>query len=338
MSTFIVTGGAGFIGSALVWALNQRGEANIIIVDELDHDQKERNVGHLQYEQLISIKEFREKLMAGDYDAVDIKAILHMGACSDTTETDWNYLEDNNVEYSKDIIRWCADHNVRCVYASSAATYGDGQKGYQDDHVLFDQLEPLNLYGKSKLLVDIWARDAGYLKSVVGLRYFNVFGPNEGHKGQMQSVIAKRFAEVQQGKKMDLFRSYDSHYEDGEQERDFIYIKDAVAATLFFMDHPEPAGVFNIGTGKARTWNDVAAAMFRALDKTPNISYVDMPKALQKQYQYHTEANIKKLRDAGYTAPMMGLEDAITDYLQNYLVPDLHLGEERATHKARKQL
>lgn len=323
----IVTGGAGFIGSALVWALNKRGEENIVIVDEVDHEEKESNIGHLRYEERIGIKDFREQLLQGEFNDKGVRAVLHMGACSDTTEIDWEYLKDNNVEYSQDIIRWCVDQGVRCIYASSAATYGDGSKGYSDEHELFDDLEPLNLYGKSKLLVDIWTRDSGYLTAVVGLRYFNVFGPNEYHKEHMRSVITKRYQDIAAGQPMRLFKSDRPELADGEQKRDFMYIKDAVEATLFFLDTPDLSGVFNVGTGQARTWNDVAKAMFVALGKEPRIEYIDMPENLRGQYQNFTRADIGKLRAVGYGHSTMELEDAINEYITEYLVRSRHLGE-----------
>ncbi len=324
----VVTGGAGFIGSAVVWALNARGREDIIIVDEIDDDEKEHNVGHLRHDQLIGIADFREQLLAGELDGEGIEAIIHLGACSSTTEKNWDYLLDNNVEYSKDIIRWCADRGVRCVYASSAATYGDGSNGYKDDHALFNDLEPLNLYGKSKLDVDIWARDGGYLDSVVGLRYFNVFGPNEWHKGTMKSVIALKYPDVAEGKPITLFKSYKDKYGDGEQQRDFIYVKDAVRATLFFLDTPEANGIYNVGTGIARSWLDVARALFAAADKPEKIEFIDMPDGLKEQYQYFTQANVSKLVSAGFDiSKNYSLDDAIREYVQDYLAPHIHLGE-----------
>lgn len=323
----IVTGGAGFIGSGLVWTLNQKGETDITIVDDVDHDEKEHNIGHLQYEELVGIDDFRERLRNGEYDSRNVTGIFHLGAISATTEQNWKLLEDRNVEYSKDIIRWCVDRSVRCIYASSGQTYGFGEKGYSDDHDLFDELEPFSLYGKSKLLVDIWARDAGYLDQVVGVRYFNVFGPNEYHKGDMMSVLCKKFPEIQAGKPMTLFKSDNPDYEDGGQKRDFIYIQDVLKATLYFFDNSDVNGVFNIGTGKARTWNDVASAMFQAADKEPNIEYVEMPDKLKGKYQYFTEADTSKLKNAGYKEKMMTLEESVLDYVQNYLIPHKHLGE-----------
>lgn len=324
----VVTGGAGFIGSAVVWALNARGREDIIIVDEIDDDEKEHNVGHLRHDQLIGIADFRQQLLAGELDGEGIEAIIHLGACSSTTEKNWDYLLDNNVEYSKDIIRWCADRGVRCVYASSAATYGDGSNGYKDDHALFNDLEPLNLYGKSKLDVDIWARDGGYLDSVVGLRYFNVFGPNEWHKGTMKSVIALKYPDVAGGKPITLFKSYKDKYGDGEQQRDFIYVKDAVRATLFFLDTPEANGIYNVGTGIARSWLDVARALFAAADKPEKIEFIDMPDGLKDQYQYFTQADVSKLASAGFDiSKNYSLDDAIREYVQDYLAPHIHLGE-----------
>lgn len=324
----IVTGGAGLIGSATVWALNERGRDDIVIVDDVDHEEKEHNIGHLKYDQLVGIADFRKQLLAGEWDNQDIEAIIHLGACSSTTEKNWDYLLDNNVEYTKDIIRWCADHGVRCVYASSAATYGNGEKGYDDDHALFNDLVPLNLYGKSKLLVDIWARDGGYLDRAVGLRYFNVFGPNEWHKGAMKSVMATKYPELAEGKPVTLFRSYKEGYGDGEQKRDFVYVKDAVRATLFFIDNPQSSGVFNVGMGVARSWLDVARAMFAALEQPEHIEFIDMPDGLKDQYQYFTQANIKKLTAAGFDGEAnYSLEDAVREYIIQYLQPHLHLGE-----------
>lgn len=324
----IVTGGAGLIGSATVWALNERGRDDIVIVDDIDHDEKEHNVGHLTYDQLIGIADFRSQLLSGEWDNADVEAIIHLGACSSTTEQNWDYLLDNNVEYTKDVIRWCADHAVRCVYASSAATYGNGENGYDDHHSLFDTLTPLNLYGKSKLLVDIWARDGGYLDRAVGLRYFNVFGPNEWHKGSMRSVVAVKYPELAAGKPITLFKSYKEGYGDGEQKRDFVYVKDAVRATLFFIDNPEPVGVFNVGMGVARTWLDLARAMFAALGKPEHIEFIPMPDNLKNQYQYFTQANIQKLIAAGFnTTSNYSLEAAVQEYIQDHLEPHCHLGE-----------
>lgn len=323
----IITGGAGFIGSSLLWALNERGETNILLVDDIDHDEKEHNIAYLAYDRLMGIDEFREEVHQGAFDTQGVKALFHLGACSDTTKKNWNFLKDRNIAYSQDIIRWCTDRGVRCIYASSGAVYGDGSHGYSDDHALFDVLKPLNLYGKSKLDVDIWARDGGYLNTVVGLRYFNVFGPNEYHKEHMRSVIAKKFSEIQDKGRMTLFQSDNEQFKDGEQTRDFIYIKDALEATLFFLDHPEIVGVYNVGTGKEEPWNAVAKAMFTALKKEPVIEYIPMPKELHQQYQYRTKADMRKLDSVGFSHTAMPLHGAIREYIQEYLVPHQHLGE-----------
>lgn len=322
----IVTGGAGFIGSALVWGLNQQGEENILIVDSFDHDEKEHNVAPLKYDTIIGGDEFRLGLKEGKFDKEHVSGVLHMGAISSTIEKDWDKYKDSNVDFSQEVIRWCADHNVRCVYASSAATYGEGEKGYSDDLALFDELKPMNLYGKSKLIVDIWARDGGYLNKTAGLRYFNVFGPNEWHKGEMSSVIAKRFEDARDGKPIRLFKSYHPDYADGESVRDFVYVKDVVNATLFFLESPDANGMFNVGSGVARSWNDLAKALFAALGKRPNIEYFDMPKDIRNQYQYFTQSDISKLREAGYKIKMTSLEAALADYVKNYLLPHRHLG------------
>lgn len=322
----VVTGGAGFIGSVLAWALNQRGRTDVVLVDEVNHAEKERNIAPLGYHHIVDVEEFKQQLL-NDRLSYKVEAIFHLGAISSTTETDWNKFLERNVNYTKAVIQWCVDHNARCVYASSGATYGNGQQGFSDDHALFDQLKPLNLYGKSKLDVDIWARDNSYLEKVVGLRYFNVFGPNEQHKEHMRSVVAKKFEQLEQNGVVELFKSYNPNYQDGDSTRDFIYIFDAVDATLFFLDHSEANGVFNIGTGQARSWNDLARAMFAAVNKEPNIRYIDMPENLRNQYQYFTQADITKLRAAGYDKPFLSLEDSVKDYIQTYLLTGKHVGE-----------
>lgn len=320
----IVTGGAGFIGSALVGALNKKGRSDLLIVDKLDHDEKEHNLAALKYEKLVGGDEFRRDLKEGLFDKERIEAIFHLAAITSTTERNWSLFEDVNIAFTQEIIRWCVDREVRCVYISSGATYGDGSLGYSEAPELFDKLQPLNDYGRSKLLVDIWARDAGYLEQVVGIRYFNVFGPNEYHKGAMRSVIAKKYEQMQKEGVIELFKSNNTKYKDGEQRRDFVYVKDAVEATLYWLENKRACGVFNIGTGVARTWNDVARAMFKAVGKKVNIRYIDLPPELREQYQDFTQAKISRLRGAGYKRPFMTLEAAIDDYVKNYLIKHGH--------------
>jgi ADP-L-glycero-D-manno-heptose 6-epimerase len=217
------------------------------------------------------------------------------------------------------LAQWATEANVRFIYASSAATYGDGSKGFSDDEEKIEMLQPLNLYGHSKQLFDLWAHRNDLLKKIVGLKYFNVFGPNEYHKGDMRSFVVKAFEQINTTGKVRLFKSYKPEFKDGQQMRDFLYIKDAVDMTLFFYDNPKINGLFNIGAGKARTWNDLAKAVFIAMDKKPNIEYIDMPESIRNQYQYFTQADITKLHKAGYKKQITPLEDAIKDYVQNYL-------------------
>ncbi len=321
----VVTGGAGFIGSAIAQELNHRGISEILIVDNLDHAEKEKNLAALQYAELKSKEAFLQAVQARALGQVS--AIIHMGACSSTTETDAEFLRKNNFEYTRDLAVYALEQNTRFIYASSAATYGDGAQGYLDDESQLQSLKPLNLYGDSKQKFDLWAREQNALEKIVGLKYFNVYGPNEYHKEDMQSLVRKGFFQIQETGKMRLFKSYKPEYGDGEQERDFLYIKDAVAMTLFFLDHPQANGIYNVGSGTARNWNDLAHALFAALGKEPNIEYIDMPASIRNQYQYHTQAEMGKLKKAGCTVPITSLEAGIKDYVQNYLLPGKRLGE-----------
>ncbi len=321
----IVTGGAGFIGSAIIAGLNMRGIDDILIVDALGVDEKWKNLRNLRYVDYVEADDFFEMLAAGEVNW-SVEAIIHMGACSDTTETDATFLVNNNYGCSKLLATWAAEAEIRFIYASSAATYGDGSRGFCDDETKLGELQPMNMYGYSKHMFDLWARRTGLLDSVVGLKYFNVFGPNEYHKGNMRSFVVKAFEQINESGKVGLFKSYDPEYADGEQVRDFLYIKDAVDMTLFFMDNPKLAGIYNVGAGKARTWNDLAKATFAAMDKKANITYIEMPENIKDKYQYFTEADISKLRKAGYDKDITSLEDAIKDYVQNYLQKDEYLG------------
>jgi ADP-L-glycero-D-manno-heptose 6-epimerase len=319
----VITGAAGFIGSALVWRLNQLGRNNIIIVDELGKDEKWKNLVGLDFEDFINKDLFLEKIDSGLNFKVD--AIIHMGANSSTTEKDADHLLINNFEYTKKLAVHSIDNNIRFIYASSAATYGDGILGFNDDDNICLKLRPLNMYGYSKNLFDNWALKKNILDKIAGIKYFNVFGPNEYHKGDMRSVVHKAFEQIRDSGKVKLFKSRNKNYKDGEQKRDFIYIKDAVDMTLFFMDHKNKNGLYNVGSGKARTWNDLVTALFIALGKSVNIEYIDLPDHLADKYQYFTQANMDKIKKAGYTQNISSLEDGITDYVKNYLVPNKYL-------------
>ncbi|MHC4573472.1 MAG: ADP-glyceromanno-heptose 6-epimerase, partial [Planctomycetota bacterium] len=268
----LVTGGAGFIGSALIAGLNQRRVSDILVVDRLGTDERWKNLRGLSFADYVEKDDFLEMVLAGKAPS-GIEAVLHMGACTDTTETDASFLIKNNYEYSKLLAQWATDANIRFIYASSAATYGDGSAGFSDDEKQIEKLRPLNMYGYSKQLFDLWARRTSLLTKTVGLKYFNVFGPNEYHKGEMRSFVLKAFEQVNARGWVGLFKSHNPRYADGEYVRDFIYIKDAVDTTLFFLDNPAVGGLFNIGTGKTRTWNDLVKAVFAAMDKKPNIKY-----------------------------------------------------------------
>lgn len=314
---FVVTGGAGFIGSNLVAALNARGFGDIVIVDELDSAPKKANLEFLQYRKYLDLPDFRKQLHADTLRPVDV--VFHLGACSSTTESREDYLRDHNFAATRELCEWCLNHNTRFIYASSAATYGDGSKGYSDDDAMTPTLRPLNLYGRSKQMFDLWAMEKGLFNRIVGLKYFNVYGPHEDHKGDMRSVVNKAYAEILETGRLQLFKSYRREYRDGEQERDFVHVRDAVNVTLFFHDHPEVSGLFNCGTGRARTWLDLARAVFAAMNRKPKIRFIDMPEAIREQYQYHTQADISKLRRAGYSAAFLSIEEGVKDYVQNYL-------------------
>jgi ADP-L-glycero-D-manno-heptose 6-epimerase len=266
---------------------------------------------------LLGIDAFRKQV--AEDRLPDIDTVFHLGACSSTTETNEAYMMDNNTAYTRELCEWCLRHDVRFIYASSAATYGDGSRGYDDDDSITPSLEPLNLYGVSKQDMDLWALRNGHLDRVVGLKYFNVFGPHENHKGYMRSVINKAYLQIQDHGDLALFRSEHPDYEDGKQLRDFVYVKDAVNVTLFFHDHRDVSGLFNCGTGIARTWLDLGHAVFAAMDREPDIRFIDLPAELKGKYQYFTQAATDKLRAAGYTAAFTPLEDAVADYLRGYL-------------------
>jgi ADP-L-glycero-D-manno-heptose 6-epimerase len=321
----LVTGGAGFIGSALVWALNQRGHEDILIVDNLGSGEKWKNLRGLKFADYCEKNDFLPRLERGAFNRKEISAVFHLGACSSTTESDCGYLIRNNFEFSKSLAEYAHACKARFIYASSAATYGDGEHGFDDDESMIGQLVPLNMYGYSKHMFDLWLKDQGLLDKSVGLKFFNVFGPNEYHKGSMRSFILKSFDQIKETGKVQLFRSHRPDYRDGEQLRDFIYVKDAVEMTLHFLEKPEANGLFNIATGIARNWNDLVKATFNAMGIEPSISYVDMPESIRNQYQYFTRGNIEKLRASGYDKKLHSLEEAVDDYVKNYLASGARL-------------
>ena len=315
---FIVTGAAGFIGSNLVAELNARGDSDILLVDELGMDEKWKNLVGLDFQDYWEKDDFLYALKSDTLGEVD--AVFHLGANSSTTEKNASQLAENNYRFTRELCEWCLHHNVRFVYASSAATYGDGSLGYSDSDEVTPTLKPLNMYGYSKQMFDLWAMRHGLMNQIAGLKYFNVYGPREDHKGDMRSVVNKAYHQIRETGEVKLFKSYKPEYKDGEQVRDFVYVKDAVAATLFLYERSDVCGLFNCGTGKARTWNDLVKATFKAMGLEPKISYIDMPESLREKYQYRTEADMSKLREAGYEEPFTSLEDGVMDYVKNWLM------------------
>ncbi len=324
----LVTGGAGFIGSALVWALNARGIEDIVVSDVLHSDEKWRNLVPLKYADYVEGGALRSRLAASPGAFGKFTAVFHLGACSSTTERDASYLIDNNTAFTRELAGWALASGARFIYASSAATYGDGAQGMDDKDPALERLRPLNMYGYSKHLFDLYARRLGWLDRIVGLKYFNVFGPNEDHKGDMRSVVSKANLQIRESGEIRLFKSYDPKYPDGGQMRDFLYVKDAVEMTLHFAEKGSAAGgLFNLGSGEANTWLTLAGAIFGALGRQPKIAFIEMPEALRAKYQYYTKADISKLRASGYDRPITPLADAVADYVRNYLVPGRRLGD-----------
>lgn len=315
----IVTGGSGFIGSALIWRLNQMGITDIIVVDHFGENEKYKNLIPLKFIDVFDREYFGSMVHEGFLKENKIETIYHLGACSSTTMQDFNYLLHNNYEYSKFLCGNAVDNNIRFIYASSAATYGDGSKGYSDDESQLETLRPLNGYGYSKQLFDLWVKNNGFLDKVVGLKYFNVFGPNEYHKNDMRSVVSKSFDQIIGTKKTRLFKSTVKGMADGEQKRDFIYVKDAVDMTLFFGENKIVNGIYNVGTGKANSFNSLVKPIFKSLGIKENIEYIEMPEVLKNKYQSFTEADISKIRKAGYQKEITDITDAVTDYVSNFL-------------------
>jgi ADP-L-glycero-D-manno-heptose 6-epimerase len=324
----LVTGGAGFIGSNIVARLLEDGRFDVAVADRLRGAQlgKWRNLAKHPIADFVAPEDVPTWLGAR---RAEVEAVVHMAAISSTTEPDADLIIHNNFGLSRDLWRWCAEQGVRLIYASSAATYGDGGQGFADadDLKSLERLRPLNAYGWSKALFDVFARREADRRSAppqwVGLKFFNVYGPNEGHKGPMKSVAAQIWPEVQAGETVRLFRSHRDDVPHGGQARDFVYVRDAADVVLWLLDHPQVTGVYNLGTGEARTFRDLAEAVFRAAGHAPRIEYFDMPPAIRDAYQYHTQAEMSRLRSAGYAEPFTRLEDGVADYVGRYLArPD----------------
>ena len=327
----LLTGGAGLIGSAILWRLNQLGRTDIVVVDHLSTGEKWQNLRALRFQDYFEKDEFRAKLLAEEFEGC-FQEIIHLGACSDTTEPDASYLANNNFAYGKMIAEYAIRNKARMIYASSAATYGDGENGFKDDEDGIFKLRPLNKYGYSKQIFDEWLYQKGCLKrpapggaSFVGVKYSNVFGPNEYHKAHMRSMVLRSFEQITEKGSVALFKSYRPEYADGEQVRDFLYVKDAADMTLFFLGRGRNAcGLYNIGFGSVRSWNDLAKAAFAAFGRKPDITYIEMPESLRPRYQYYTCLDISKIRHAGYDKELTTLEDAVKDYY-SYFVRFGHL-------------
>ena len=314
----IVTGGAGFIGSAFVGKLNHEGEKKIVVVDAAGADREWKNLAGKSYLDYLEKGAFIRSIEAGSFPT-NVKAVFHIGACSSTTEQNAAYLKDNNLEYSKTLASWALNNAIPFFYASSAATYGDGAQGYADDEAKVPSLRPLNLYGQSKQDFDLWLLNNKLLDRVVGWKYFNVFGPNEYHKADMRSMVLKGYEQIKRDGRLRLFKSYRPEYKDGGQKRDFVYVKDVIDIMFEFYRHPAVKGLYNVGAGLPRSWNDLARAIFSALKMKPVIEYIEMPEILKDKYQYYTEANLSKLKKTGLPLKITSLEDAVADYVRNYL-------------------
>ncbi|MFM8770445.1 MAG: ADP-glyceromanno-heptose 6-epimerase [Candidatus Kapaibacterium sp.] len=311
----ILTGGAGFIGSCMLAELNASGNNDVLIVDSLGTGQKWKNLVGKSYLDIVSKQEFRGFMDAGVFDD-SVEAVIHLGACSSTTETNADYLYDNNYQYSIEVAEFAFEKGARLIYASSAATYGDGSRGYSDTS---NDLRPLNMYGYSKHLFDQWIRQQGMENACVGLKFFNVFGPNEYHKGSMASLISKAVGQIESRGYVELFKSTDAAYGDGGQMRDFIYVKDVCRVMKQLLDDTVVNGILNLGTGTARSWNELIGAVFSAMERTADIRYIDMPIELSKQYQNFTQADMttfaSKLPDVRFGT----LEESVADYVNGYL-------------------
>jgi len=316
---FIVTGGAGFIGSAFLRKLNNEGIKDILVVDNLGTSHKWKNLVGKSFREYMHKSAFLERLEKNQLPK-GIDGIVHMGACSSTVENNLDYLMTNNFEFSRKLAEYAVAEGIRFVFASSAATYGNGESGYEDDEFTLDRLRPLNGYGFSKHLFDQWAHRNGLFHRIAGLKFFNVYGPNEFYKGQMSSVVWKAYQGIESAGSFSLFKSYRPDFKDGEQKRDFVYVKDCCEVMWWLLNDSGANGLFNLGSGKARTWLDLLRAVYKGMKRPEIISFVDMPPNLRDQYQYFTEAPMEKLRIAGYKTPFHSLESGIEDYVTNHLL------------------
>ena len=310
----LLTGGAGFIGSCMLRRLNDAGIKDIMVVDHLGNSDKWKNLVGKDFQEYFEKNKFLDIIARGTLDK-DIDAVVHFGACASTTEQNASYMMENNYIYTRCLAEWALKKHKRFIYASSGATYGAGDMGYSDSDDVTPKLTPLNVYGYSKHLFDLWVLRNKLENQFVGLKFFNVFGPNEYHKDDMRSMVHKGFGQIKSTGKIKLFKSHKPEYGHGEQKRDFIYVKDAVELSYDFLEHPDKSGIFNIGTGKACTWNDLAEALFHALGMKVNVEYIDMPEILRDKYQYFTEADIGKLKRVNGDHKFFDLKDAVKDYV-----------------------
>ncbi len=318
-----LTGAAGFIGSCMLSKLNAEGLNNIVIVDDFSKTEKLNNYSNSKF----ALKIERENFIQWFKENADkVEGVYHLGARTDTTEFDWNVFKKLNLEYTKDIWNICAENNIPMVYASSAATYGGGEHGYEDDLNIISKLEPLNPYGRSKHEFDLWALVQEKRPPFwAGLKFFNVYGPNEYHKGRMASVIFHSYNQILANGQVKLFRSHKEGYKDGWQMRDFVYVKDVVSVLFYLMKHQPESSIYNLGSGIARSFYDLASSTFVAMGKETNIEYIDIPEDIRDKYQYYTEANMNKLISVGYNLPFYSLEEGVKDYVQNYLMKQTYL-------------
>ncbi|MFN0117198.1 MAG: ADP-glyceromanno-heptose 6-epimerase [Elusimicrobiota bacterium] len=313
----LLTGASGFIGSCFLKKLNLLGIDQVWLTDIASEGFAHANLQGKKFQGYITRDQLFSEIEKNNLNHINL--VVHLGACSDTTEKNRTYLQENNTDYSRKLAQWCLAKNKKFHYASSASVYGDGKQGYSDDSSKVHLYKALNLYGESKLLFDQWVIDQKLEKQVVGYRYFNVFGPNEYHKGDMRSLVSKAYDQLAAGERVKLFATSRAGYGDGSEERDFVYVKDVIDVMAYFLEHPDRGGIFNLGTGQPRSFKDLALAVYLAMNKKPDIEYIPMPEKLKGQYQYWTCADLEKLKNAGYNKPFLSLENSVKDYVHNHL-------------------